>query len=105
MSCWTGARSEAAQQSPRLEGRGLVCHRLSLPLRWELAESCRSPGQCPLSSLACGLQCRLSEGLTAPTAVVVGFSGEWDLATLTPPSKQVFPILCPCRLWTAGVAP
>nr|XP_060503670.1 tubulin-specific chaperone D [Panthera onca] len=40
----------------------------------ELAESCRSPGQCPLSSLACGLQCRLSEGLTATTAVVVGFS-------------------------------
>ena len=33
MSCWTGARLEAAQQSPRLEGRGLVCHRLSLPIR------------------------------------------------------------------------
>lgn len=56
----------------------------------ELAESCGPPGWCPLSSLACGLHCKPFEGLVAPTFSVVGFSGERDLAPLTPPSKQVF---------------
>lgn len=65
----------------------------------------QSPSRCPLSSLVCGLQCRLCEGLTAPAAVVVGFSGEWDLAALTPPSKQVFPRLCPCCVGATGVSP